>query len=194
MSHPERDRMWRRFLACLPVLVLGSLLALGLPGKAAAHGGGTPQLANTRAGPYWMSVWTQPDPIRAGKAHFTVAVARPPADPSAAAEPGPPVLDAVVEVQLAPVGRPRSVLVVPATHQTAANKLWYEADVDLPSAGRWLATVAVHGPDGSGSAGFEIEVLPPARFPAWTLFGGAGLAVLAAGWAVLKIPVKKRHA
>jgi hypothetical protein len=162
------------------------LLALvtALPtGVARAHGGGTPRLTNAEAGPYWVSAWTQPDPLRVGQAHITVAVSRPSQAASARGEAGPPVLDAAVEVTFEPSGRAGETLIVRATHEGAANKLFYEADLELPETGRWQATVLVAGPDGAGSAGFEAQVSPPSAF-SWTWIGGLGLVALAAVWMV----------
>ena len=44
---------------------------------AHAHGTGTPQLLNAPAGPYLLSVWTDPDPLRTDEAHVVVAVVEP---------------------------------------------------------------------------------------------------------------------
>ncbi|MFQ5611033.1 MAG: hypothetical protein ACE5H9_02765 [Anaerolineae bacterium] len=167
------------------------LLVLGLGQTirpAGAHGGGTPQLTNAEVGPYWVSVWTQPDPARVGEWHITVAVAEPPSPGSATNEAGPPVLDATVSVRLTSLERPGQTIMALATHEDAANKLFYEADLDLPRGGQWRASVDVQGPAGGGQASFELQVLPGERSSglAWAAWGGAGLAVLALGWLVVR--------
>ena len=83
-------------------VVLMVLLGLALAAPAGvvwAHGGGVPRLTNVEAGPYWVSVWTQPDPLRVGGAHFTIAVSEPAAATDGRQEAGPPILDAKVQVQ-----------------------------------------------------------------------------------------------
>jgi hypothetical protein len=164
------------------------VLILVLPtGVAWAHGGGVPQLTNAEAGPYWVSVWTQPDPLRVGEAHITVAVSEPSATSEAQTadsgrayrEAGPPILDATVQVQFKPLDRTGETLTALADHESAANKLFYEADLELPETGLWQVDITVEGPAGSGSASFEAQVSPPAAFD-WTLIGGLGLGGLVA--------------
>jgi hypothetical protein len=162
------------------------VLVVGFVGGAAqAHGGGTPQLTNVRVGPYGVSVWTQPEPLRVGVVHLTVAVAEP-LTPAAgqSVEVGPPVLNAVVQLELKPLDRLHQTLVVPATHQAAVNKFFYEADLDLPAAGQWEVRVLVNGPAGAGDARFEVEVLPPSTFSGWFLGSGLVVVLLAFGWVI----------
>jgi hypothetical protein len=159
------------------------ILVFGFSGVALAHGGGTPQLANAKIGPYRISVWTEPAPLRVGEAHFSIAVAEPPASDAAQYESGPPVLGATVELQLQPVAGTGQILTAQATHETAVNKLFYEADIDLPAEGLWEVTISVAGADGSGSVSFEIEVLPSSN-SGWMVFGGIGLAVLVTAWGI----------
>ena len=158
------------------------LVLLALPAQAAsAHGGGVPQLTNAEAGPYWVSVWTQPDPLRVGQAHFTVAVSQPAPLTAGRQEAGPPVLGADVQVQAQPLDHAGGGLQVQATHEGAANKLFYEADLDLPETGRWEVFVNVKGDAGSGGAGFEAEV-SSARSTNWSWIGGLGLGALVGLW------------
>ncbi|MBE7470874.1 MAG: hypothetical protein DPW09_29745 [Anaerolineae bacterium] len=165
------------------------VLALGFVGGVAqAHGGGTPQLTNVRVGPYGVFVWTQPEPLRVGVVHLTVAVAEP-LTPSAgqSVEAGPPVLNAAVQLELKPLDQPDQILIVPATHQAAVNKFFYEVDLDLPAAGQWEVKVLVNGPAGAGDARFEVEVLPPATFTGWFLGGGLAVVLLAFGWVIRRV-------
>ena len=159
----------------------------GLAGVAQAHGGGgAPHLSNAVVGPYRVSAWTQPSPLRAGNMHVSIAVSEPPAS-NAAAEAGSPVLDAIVNVRLNPVDQTGETLAAPATHQNATNKLFYEADLTVPAEGQWQVTILVEGPAGSGHANFQIEVLPPSPFN-WAFWGGGlALVLLAAGWILWKL-------
>ncbi len=151
-----------------------------------AHGGGTPRLVNAQAGPYRVSVWTQPDPLRVDEAHFTVAVTEAPALDAATEAGGAPVLDAMVELQIKPISGSGKQLVLLATHEAAVNKLFYEADVELPAEGQWQVVISVEGPAGSGQADFVAEVLPSTTYNWWILVGGSVLGFIAAGWVVLK--------
>ena len=67
-----------------------------------AHGTGAPQVINADSGPYLVSVWTEPDPARVGELHVTVGVAEP--------ETQEVVVDAQVEVALAPLGGETAVV------------------------------------------------------------------------------------
>ena len=55
---------------CVPLLLILTIVVH-------AHGTGTPQLLNAPTGPYLLSVWTDPDPLRVDEAHVVVAVVEP---------------------------------------------------------------------------------------------------------------------
>jgi hypothetical protein len=142
---------------------------------ALAHGGGAPQLTNATAGPYRVSVWTEPDPARVGELHVNTR------------DGGDLVLDAAVLVQVEPVGWSGETLIAAATRDNAVNKLFYEADFDLPAEGDWRVEVQVDGPAGAGSTAFDVDALPPSTLNnlfglGWPLWAGLGLALLATGW------------
>ncbi len=152
-----------------------------------AHGGGTPQLVNAQAGPYWVSVWTDPDPIRMGDFHVTVAVSEAPEPEASTREAGDLVLDATVLVRAEPVSQNGETLVAPATRDNAVNKLFYEADLTLPAKGQWRVDVQVNGAAGAGNAGFDIEASSPSNFNTllglgWPLWAGLGLVLVTGGW------------
>jgi hypothetical protein len=172
----------------LTLLGFALLLLFGIR-PAQAHGGGTPQLTNAEAGPYLVSVWTEPDPIRVGEFHVTVAVLESPDPSSSGREGGDLVLDATVQVGVKPVSQAGQTLVAYATRENAVNKLLYEADLDLPSEGQWRVDIQVEGPAGIGSTGFDIEAAPPSVINAlewlpWPVWAGLGLVLLAVGWSV----------
>lgn len=145
-----------------------------LPASVIAHGVGTPRLLNEPAGPYLISVWTDPYPLRADESHVTVAVI----DPETQA---PLVESVIVTVELTQ-GDVR--LSAPATTATAANKTLYEAVfTDLPAVGTWQATITADGPDGrSEPVSFPVEVQPAlplnALRPALIGLGAAALILL----------------
>ena len=146
---------------------------------ASAHGGGTPQLVATPSGPYQVYAWTNPDPPRAGVVHITVALVEPASHQ--------PVLNAAVQIVATPDDGGQTVS-VPATHENAVIKTYYEADLDLPAAGVWQFTVAHSDAAGSGSAGFALDVQPAAAN--WRPAAiGAVLAVIALGaWFIMRKP------
>lgn len=170
-----------RTAACGWLIALALVLGLNT-GVVWAHGGGDARLTNVEAGPYWVSVWTQPDPLRVGGAHVTVSVAEPGASETGHREAGPPVLNGTVEVRFEPLDRAGEPLASLATHEGAEIKLLYEADVELPETGRWQVVIAVEGPQGAGSTRFEVQVEPAAAVN-WTWVGGGlGLVALVAVW------------
>lgn len=151
------------------------LLALLFPlfSRVEAHGGGAPQLVNEPAGPYWLSVWTSPDPARAREPlHLTIGVT----EPGSGREAGAPVLGADVRISLSAAegaGMP-----VSATAAGGANKLLYEADVNLPEVGLWTVQVDVDGRAGQSRVSFDLEVAE-AGGASWLLWGGGGVLLIA---------------
>lgn len=166
----------RRQLLRIILLAVIFTISLALARAARAHGGGAPRLVNEDIGPYWISVWTAPQPVREGQLHITVAVAEP--GESAGGQAGAPVLGAAVDVTLTPRAGGLADVRDQATNEQSANKLFYEADMIVPVAGDWQATVEVSGPEGSGQAQFDLTV-EPAGSGNWMLFGGIGLLAVA---------------
>ena len=188
------------------LLTLGGLALIlsGAVRPAQAHGGGVLQLVNASAGPYLVSVWSEPDPPRAGELHLSVAVSAPPpgsaelaevgaaelAEVGAAeTEAGAVVLDAMVRVRAQSAGGAGEILSATASREEAANKFLYEADLELPHAGEWRVEVQVAGPAGAGEVGFDLHVLPAQTNPlaalSWPLWAGLGLVMAAGVWLVM---------
>lgn len=164
-----------QLLRLLPALLL--LLVCAPAGTALAHGGGTPQLVQAPSGPYQLYAWTNPDPARVGVLHVTVALVEPATQQ--------PVMNAAVDV-LADASQDGQSVSAPATHENAVVKTYYEADLDLPSAGPWQITITHNDDAGSGSASFSLDV-QPAAFNWRPIAIGAVLAVIAAGaWFLLR--------
>ncbi len=180
MTWVKRQKLdFFRQVQLLSTLIAGLLATLAYAAPAQAHGGGAPQLVATPSGPYQVYVWTNPNPPRAGVVHVTVALVEPATQR--------PVLDAAVQVAATPASGGQPVA-VPATHENAVIKTYYEADLALPAAGAWQFTVAHSDAAGSGSASFALDVQPAARN--WRPVAlGAVLALIALGaWLVLRKP------
>jgi hypothetical protein len=187
-NRSSNPKTFIRYLASLALIWLGlALILLFACRSVQAHGGGTPQLINAEAGPYWVSVWTDPDPIRVGEFHVTVAVSEAPKPGSSSREAGDLALDATVLVRAEPAGQDGETLVAAATRDNAVNKLFYEADLTLPAEGQWRVDVQVNGTAGAGNAGFDIEASSPSTFNTllglgWPLWAGLGVVLVAGGW------------
>jgi hypothetical protein len=180
-----KAKIHQAFVWPLSRWLLGVVLLLALAiittGRAVGHGGGAPQIVNEPAGPYLVSAWTDPDPLRVGTIHMTVAVSEPAGvEAAAATEAGTAVLGAAVRVVLEsmdnPTIRPVGGL---ATHENAINRLFYEADLDVPETGIWRVNLLIDGPAGAGETGFEVQVLPPSRLN-WPILVAAAAVVLVA--------------
>lgn len=179
-------------LRLLIKLLLFSILTFCyLPGVIRAHGGGVPQLTNAVAGPYWVTVWTQPKPLRAGEAHFTIAVSEPSTSGEAETDSvmATPILDAAVRLRLESTDAKRQTMVAMASRDSAVNKLFYEVDIELPAEGQWQATISIEGPAGVGRTAFEFEALPPSAFNWWILLGSSVVVFAAAVWIAQKFQV-----
>jgi hypothetical protein len=165
---------------CQPLILLSLLLAAMLASARplVAHGGGTPQLLNEPAGPYLISVWTDPEPLRIDDSHFNVAVL----DPDTRA----PILeDVTVRVELQPQGASGPLLSEEATTARSTNKTIYVAVFnEVPAEGRWQVTVSADGAAGAtGPVSFDVDILPPAPFN-WLRAGLLAGGVLALGLVV----------
>lgn len=169
----DRKRPRRRLSVVVAVFVEMCLLV----GAARAHGGGTLQVSNEDIGPYWVSVWTSPDPVREGQMHITVSVAEPGAVEGEQA--GAPILGAKVDISLTPRAGGFADIHARATNEQSANKLFYEADLAVPASGDWQVQVDVQGPAGEGQVGFNIAVLP-AQSTDWLLVGGVAFLGISA--------------
>jgi hypothetical protein len=144
--------------------------------RVLAHGIGTPQQINAPSGPYLVSIWTDPEPLRVNQAHVTVAVMEPETQ-------APIVNGGQVTVQLQFVVDELISFARVALPDNATNKLFYVATFEgLPHPGQWRMTASVMGPDGPGEdVSFEVAVLPPASFN-WQRLGLIGLSLVIAGW------------
>ncbi|HEY7140301.1 MAG TPA: copper resistance protein CopC [Methylomirabilota bacterium] len=155
----------------MSLTLIGCLAGPG-PGPAWAGHGGVVQANRAAAGPYALSVWTQPSPPTAGPWHVDVAVMR---------EGGVPVTDAAVRVRAEPLAGPAPPVEADARRDADPLGVRYRASLTLPAAGPWRISVSVAGPAGSGALAFPVDVEPASR--GWWLaavLGGAGLVLLVA--------------
>lgn len=83
---------------------------------------------------YQISVFTSPEPLRAGSADISVLLQR--------RETGAPIEDAQVFVKLTPRENRSPAIVAPATKDAATNKLLYAALVEIPEPGWWNVEIS----------------------------------------------------
>ena len=126
-----------------------ALLLLLVSGAAHADGGSV--RIQQEAGPFRITVFSAPEPLRAGSADFSVLVQRRDGDA--------PILDAEVALRLEgpPPARPIDVR---ATHDAATNKVLYAALVWLPSAGDWTLHAVVRDGGDAASVASPLAVAP----------------------------------
>jgi hypothetical protein len=130
-----------------------AMASLGLDAVVRADGG----LLRTRqeAGPFIVTVFTAPEPLRAGPVEVSVLVQ---------SRGGAVLSGAVVEVVLQSVTAPTELRRARATHEAASNKLAQAAVVDLPAAGQWTLTVSVRSNTGTATVTCVLPVAPaPSR-------------------------------
>ncbi|HWC05340.1 MAG TPA: copper resistance protein CopC [Methylomirabilota bacterium] len=142
------------------------------PRLAMAGHGGVVQLNRAAAGPYALSVWTQPAPPEPGPWRVDVAVMR---------EGGVPVRDATVRVRAEPLHGAAAAVETDASRDRDPLGVRYRANLKLASAGPWRISVSVTGPAGAGVLTFPVDVEPSRRGWWWlaAALGGGGIAILA---------------
>ena len=159
----------------LGVLLGGLILALLIIAPTQAHGIGKTLALNEPAGPYLLSVWTDPDPLRADETHVVVGVTDP-------ATRQPIVSGVEVTITLIAVDDPTVVFSETAGTDNV-NRFFYAAEFnDQVTEGRWQVGVRVTGEPGTGElAGHEIDIAPPRRIN-WLWLGIGGVIVAVVVW------------
>ena len=105
-----------------------------------------------RQGPYRISVFTSPDPLRAGPIDISVLLQD--------AETGMPITNAQINVSLTPsTGRGRTIHAV-ATNAAATNKLLSAALVELPEPGLWDIEIACLAQHSAAQVQFRADAGP----------------------------------
>ena len=135
------------------------LLVSALPAILLADGG-TVQFQR-QTGPFVVTLFSSPAPLRTGSADLSVLV-----ETIAGNQ---PVLDATVRLRLQQGNK--HIEDVP-THAQATNKLLYAANPDLPTPGDWRAIITIERAGQRWDATGAIEVLPgpPAFVFYWPYF------------------------
>jgi len=149
-----------------PGLLLALTLALLLVPASRLLADGGAVLTQQKTGPYLVTLFGSPAPLRAGPADLSVMIQD--------AATGAPVLDQSVSIKVQAAVDPHSTAwvppccsmrtmtgVVPATHAAAQNKLLYAANVILPSSGPHELIVRIGG-DSSEILTTSLAVEPPA--------------------------------
>ena len=159
----------------VPLLFLATTLL------AQAHGIGTPQLLNVPSGPYLLSVWTDPDPLRADEAHVVVAVLEP-------ATREPIVTGVEVTVTMTPLAAGDGAAVSMTAGADETNRLFSAAEFhDRVAPGRWRVGVSVAGERGAGEeVTFEIDITAARGFN-WLWLGAGGLALAVGLWLTVSL-------
>ena len=155
----------RAFLVfCCGLFSISSRLALA--------DGGVIQIRK-EAGPFRITLFSTPAPLRAGPADLSVLVE--------SAKSGETLLDAKVVLLLQPLrGADASKrLELEATRAQATNKLLYAALPDLSEQGEWSVRIDVQEGSRHASAAGTIEVLPPppALLADWPYFAAVPLLI-----------------
>lgn len=139
----------------MPRLLL-VMIALDRGAALAAADGGLLRHAGP-AGPYRVTVFTTPTPLRPGAADVSVLVQD--------AETGAVLPDVIVHVTGTVAGDREPIIQARATHEAATNKLFQAAVLEVPAAGAWQLVIEVGGPQGSARVIVPVEVEPP--LPRW---------------------------
>jgi hypothetical protein len=132
-------------------------LVLGAIGIQTAHGDGGTVRVSSIVGPYRISAFTSPTPLRAGPVDFSVMVQD--------AAHGEPIHDLSVALTVTSADEPPCVMQLEATRAAATNKLMRSAKFDLPRSGRWRVDIAVDGPGGAARSSFDFVADDP--LPQW---------------------------
>ena len=140
----------------LTKFLFSAWLLAGPCSAVARADGGTVRMAE-RQGDYQISIFTSPNPLRAGPIDVSVLVQN--------VETGQAIGDTHIALRLTAREMPRTSLLAVAASTAATNKLMQAALVDLPAAGWWDVEVDCTTNDGSTQLHFAMEALPP--LPRW---------------------------
>ena len=132
--------------AALAAWVLAALGAVTAPALA---NGGIVRIARAPVGPWLVTVYSSPTPLRTGEVDISVLVQ----------DSADVIVDVPVAVRAAPAGFVAETVYAPATRAQATNKLFKAAKFDLGVPGRWEFGIRV------GSAATRAEAPGPAGPP-----------------------------
>jgi hypothetical protein len=109
--------------------------------------GGTVQFSKS-SGPFAITVFTTPSPLRAGPVDISLMIQ--------GTDNQEPLLDCIAEIQLRKEGE--SSISSEATHGAAQNKLFYAAQVKIPVAGVWEVEAVIRRGDDSAKVSGPISL------------------------------------
>ena len=166
-THPNFHRTLQRVRVFEIVLV-----SLALMQGAAFADGGKLQ-ASELSGPFVISLYTSPIPLRTGMVELTTLITN--------STDGTPVLDAAVQIQLRSEMDPESVFVMSA--KRGGDGLRYFTTPKLKPAGPWSIRIDASSPKGSGTFTHTLAVKEalPIYITLWPVlaFPVIGIAVFA---------------
>lgn len=165
-----RGRLTLRLSAAAALLALLSAPLLA--------NGGTVRISRAPVGPYFVTVYSSPTPLRTGEVDISVLV-----QDSADSV----VEDAPIEVEAHPVGAvgmSADPIRRGATRQQATNKLFRAAKFDVEVEGEWEFRIHVGGDEG-GTVAFRATLTEPSLLDRPYLLGALILIpLLLVGWLV----------
>ncbi len=137
-------------------------------------------MLNAPSGPYLLSIWTDPDPLRADETHVVVAVLEPDTQEFI-------VSDVAVTVRMQSLAGD-GVELVETAGPDDTNRLLFAAEFnDRVTPGRWLVGVSAAGARGAGDeVTFEVEIAPARGFN-WLWLGVGGLGVVVLLWLLMSM-------
>ena len=134
-----------RSLAILPALGLAVALAAG----TARANGGTVRIAEVPVGPWAVTVYSSPTPLRTGEIDISTLVQ----------DSGGATVDVPITVTATPVGFVADPVLQPATRRQATNKLFKAAKFDLGVPGRWDFRIHVGSAAAAAGAPSPVEAV-----------------------------------
>lgn len=123
-------------------------------------------------GPWRMTVFSEPTPLRAGLVDLSVMIQQ--------AKDDEPVLDATVSLILEHVEGTADSMLVEATQEAATNRLLYSAKFEIPAPGDWTIEAAALRDQHISRVRFQAtvaEALPPI-LDMWIWFVLPGIALI----------------
>jgi hypothetical protein len=156
------------------IIVMSSFLTLALCSVPALADGGRVVLMERQVD-CRISVFTSPDPLRAGPIDISVLIQD--------AETGKPITNAQIIVTLTSASAPSRTIHAVATNDAATNKLLSAALVDLPASGEWSTEISCLAQHTAFQVHFTIDAGEPtlARLDVWPWFTWPAGAVILFG-------------
>jgi hypothetical protein len=165
------------------------LVALLLSCAAAvAHADGGRLQMRQAAGPFIISLFTQPESLGIGHADLSAMVEEQGS--------GKVLLDADVLITLTPENGEGEPIIAHLSHAHAANRLLQDNVVQLPRAGRWRAVIQVNDAGRRASVATDLAVGDHSarRGTVWVFALLPVLAIALFGWVqIAKHPARRRH-